>query len=186
MGTGFQVEALPNGKFNLVVKDDAGGLHRVELDALFQAIPGLTETLPSGVTTLTTGRIKTLVSQSLAVAAFTDNANTTGFIDFTNQLPAASMVLGWKAVTSGAFDGDTTAVMEVGKSGALGDYSALLTKSVFTAPATRICAAPQLTSFVETATTPRVTVTGTADFTSIVSAGHGVMVVTLYYLDLTV
>ncbi len=127
-------------------------------------------------------KIARCVSQSLAVAAFTDNGNTTGFIDFNaDVLPAGALVLGWMANVTGAFAGDTTAVISVGTSGALTRFSADTTQSAFTT-GQRGAASVAATSYCATAITPRVTVTGTADFTSIVSNAGGVMQVTLFYI----
>jgi len=122
-----------------------------------------------------------LVSQTLDFGDFTDNGDATGYIDFTTgTIPAASIVVGWKAVVATGFTGDTTAVIEVGKSGDSDAYSADATQSVLAA-ATVGSAAKEAMAFVAAATTPRVTVTGAADFGSISS---GSMTVTLYYKQL--
>jgi len=129
--------------------------------------------------------VKALVSQSLEIANFTDNAGTaTGYIDFTTGvLPAGAIVLGWKAVTSVGFGGDTTAIVMVGISGDTDAYSALTTGSCLVAgtvgsAALAATAATPIAAF----STPRVTITGTADFTSIVTAAAGTMVVTVFYI----
>lgn len=38
-----------------------------------------------------------VISKICAIADFIDNGDTTGYIDFTSQLPAGAVVLGWKA-----------------------------------------------------------------------------------------
>ena len=122
-----------------------------------------------------------LVSQTLDFGDFTDNGDDSGYIDFTTgSIPAASIVVGWKAVVAAGFTGDTTAVIEVGKSGDTDAYSADAAQSVLAA-ATVGSAAKETVAFVAASTTPRVTVTGGADFGSI-SAGS--MTVTLYYRQL--
>ena len=114
-------------------------------------------------------------------ANMTDNAGTaTGYIDFVEQIPANSLVVGWKCVTSLGFTGDTTAVIQVGKSGALTVYSTTTTGSVLAA-GTVGSASVLATSFEAAAVTPRVTITGGADFTSITA---GTATVTLYYIPL--
>lgn len=124
--------------------------------------------------------IKKLVSQSLDHASFTDGGSTSGYIDFTTgQLPACSLILGWKAVISEAFTGDTTGVITVGKSGATSQYTGDTDLSVYTA-ATVGSVGVEATSFEASAVTPRVTVTGSADFTSVTA---GTMVVTIYYIE---
>ncbi|WP_300456636.1 hypothetical protein [Desulfobacula sp.] len=128
--------------------------------------------------------VKSLLSQVLEIADFTDNTNTTGYIDFDAPLPVGAIPLGWKATVSEGFAGDTTAVMQVGISGDLDKYSANTAQSVLAAGVvgSLALAADAVTGF-SAAKTPRVTVTGGADFTSIVTAGGGSMVVELFYID---
>lgn len=121
-----------------------------------------------------------LESQNLAVADFTDGTGTSGYLDIDVDLPANAMVVGWKAVVSGAFAGDTTAVIEVGVSGDTDKYSAVTTASCF-ATGTVGSLGNTDTALATTAQTVRVTVTGTADFTSIVTDAGGAMIISLYY-----
>jgi len=135
----------------------------------------------TGALTLAVPKVS-VISKVCAVADFTDNTNATGYIDFTaSSLPAGAIVLGWKAVVTGAFAGDTTAVMQVGVAGTLGKFSASTSGSVFTT-GTIGTGAPMDTCFNATASTPRVTVTGGSDFTSIVTNAGGAMTVYLYYI----
>lgn len=120
------------------------------------------------------------VSQSLEFGDFTDNADATGFVDFDTDIPASAIVLGWEAVVSTGFTGDTTAVCEVGVSGDTDAFSADTAQSVLAA-ATVGSASLAAESYLAAATTARVTVTGAADFTSI---SAGVMVITIFYVDL--
>ena len=123
--------------------------------------------------------VKKLVSQSLDHAAFTDGTSTSGYLDFTTgQIPANSLVLGWKAVISEAFTGDTTGVLTVGVSGGTSNYTGDTDLSCYTA-ATVGSAPAEATAFEASAVTPRVTVTGTSDFSSVTA---GTMVVTIYYV----
>ena len=117
------------------------------------------------------------VSKTFSVADMTDNTNTTGYIDFTSQLPAGCVVLGWKCVTAAGFSGDTTATIQVGKSGAVGAYSTVTSGSCLTA-VTVGSASVLATSFEAAAVAPRVTITGGADFTSI---SAGTATVTVFY-----
>jgi len=122
-----------------------------------------------------------LVSQVLDIGDFTDNGDATGYIDFTSgTIPAGSIVVGWKAVVATGFTGDTTAAIEVGVSGDTDAYSEDTAQSVLGA-GTVGSAARALEAFVGSVATPRVTVTGGADFGNI-SAGQ--MTVTLYYKQL--
>ncbi len=127
--------------------------------------------------------IKELASQTLAVADMTD-ATTTGTIDFTDALPVGAIVLGWKAVVSGAFAGDTSAVISVGITGDLDKYSANTAQSCFTTGTvgSLALAVDAVTGF-SAEKTPRVTSTSGSDFSDVVTDAGGSMVVTIYYID---
>jgi hypothetical protein len=172
----IHVEKLPNGTFNLTITDDAGATHKVKLDSLYEDAGTQTTTLPAG-----TGRVKTLVSQTLGFASFTDGTSTSGYIDFSTQLPANCLVLGWESVVATGFTGDTTATVKVGISGGVANYSAITSASCLAAGTVQ-AASVAATSHVAAATTPRVTVTGGSDFGAIVA---GSMTVTVFYLDLS-
>lgn len=124
--------------------------------------------------------IKTLVSQSLDHAAFTDANNATGYIAFTTGvIPAGSIVLGWKAVISEAFTCTSTCTMTVGPTGdkdawTAGDPSVAAIGTVG-APADA-----DVDCFCATATVPYVEVTEDNDFGDVTA---GTMVVTIYYLQ---
>jgi hypothetical protein len=119
-------------------------------------------------------------TKSILGSAMTDGAGTSGYIDFTaSSIPAGSIVLGWKAVTSVGFTGDTTATIQVGVSGTVDKYSIATTGSVFGTGC--VGSTPKAANqFEAAAATPRVTITSTADFTSV--AGTGACVVTVYYV----
>ena len=121
------------------------------------------------------------VSQVLDFGDFTDGGGVSGYIDFTtDDIPAGSQVTGFKAVVGTGFTGDTTAEIAVGTATAPEAFSADTEQSALAA-GTVGSAADELYSFVGAAATPRVTVTGAADFTSIAA---GSMTVTVYYREL--
>jgi len=123
-----------------------------------------------------------VISKVCAIADFTDDGGTSGHIDFSNNsLPAGSLVLGWKAVVTGEFKGDASAVIQIGVVGTLGKFSASVAQSVFTT-GTVGSGAPMDTSFNATAATPRITVTSGSDFAAVVTDGTGAMTVYLYYI----
>jgi hypothetical protein len=126
---------------------------------------------------ITGGSYISRITQTVAFGDFTDNTDPTGYIDLTTKLPAGSLVVGWRAVVTTGFTGDTTAVVQVGKAGSLAAYSTVTSGSVLAA-ATVGSASVLATSFEGAETTVRVTVTGGADFTSI-SAGE--MTITVFY-----
>lgn len=129
------------------------------------------------------------ITQVCPVASFTDGGSTSGYMDFTSTIPADSIVLGWKAVTTTAaqWDNDTTAVMTVGISGATDKFSGGGAASVAAAGTTgdvgKLATNAPLV-FVDTVTTPRVTITGGSDFTAFVTAADCSSTVTIYYIPL--
>jgi hypothetical protein len=129
-----------------------------------------------------------VVTKTVAVASMTDNTNTTGYIDFASSaLPIGAIPVMSKFACSAGFAGDTTATWQLGIAGDLDRYSALTSNSCFTAITTS--ALPKNATAVQgtdAARTPRLTITGTADFTSIVSNGAGAGVASLYYIDSSV
>ena len=127
--------------------------------------------------TLSAGGYVSNVSKAFAYDAMTDNTNATGYIDFTTTIPAGALVLGWKAVTTTGFTGDTTATIQVGIAGGVGNFSTVTSGSVVAA-GTVGSASVLATSFCAAATTARVTITGGADFTSI---SAGACTVTIFY-----
>lgn len=120
-----------------------------------------------------------VVSKQMDYDDFTDNTNTTGYCDFTDTLPAGAIPVGWKAVVATGFTGDTTAVIQVGVDGDLDRFSEATDQSVLAAATVGGIPPSDTGDGMNAAQTPRVTVTGAADFTSI-SAGS--MTVYLYYV----
>lgn len=124
-----------------------------------------------------------VVSEAIAVGDFTDDAGTSGHKDLVATLPAGAVLLGWKYVGSGAFDGDTSAVMQVGVSGDTDRFSADATGSVFTvATIGSAVLAADACKGIAAAVTVRVTVTTGADFTTCKTAAHGAGTLYLYYI----
>lgn len=105
-------------------------------------------------------------------SAMTDGGGTSGNIDLTSQVPANSLVLGWTAIVTTAFNGDTSAVLQVGTAGTADGFSAVTTNSVFAA-GTVGCGvkASNAVPFCAAATTVRATITSAADFTNVAAGG---------------
>lgn len=121
------------------------------------------------------------LAETMLYSGFTDNTNTTGYKDFATAIPAGALVQGWQSKVVTGFTGDTTAVMQVGVSGNVDRFSQVTTGSVLAAGtigsgAAMVSGDP---NYCETDTTARITVTGGADFTSIVA---GEMDVAIHYL----
>jgi hypothetical protein len=135
----------------------------------------------TGVVSLALPKIS-VISKSCAIGDFTDNLDATGYIDMgAGVLPAGAIPLGWKAVVTTGFIGDTSAVISVGVAGDLARFTADATQSVFGA-ATVGSGVPQDKSCdgIAAAQNPRITITSAADFTN-VSAGE--MTVYLYFIQ---
>lgn len=125
-----------------------------------------------------------VISEALAVADFTDNTDATGYKDLIAKLPKGAVALGWKFVGTGAFDGNTSAVMQVGVAGDLDRFSADIAGSVFTVATigSAVLAADACKGIAAEATV-RVTVTTGTDFTACKTAAHGAGTLYLYYVD---
>lgn len=122
------------------------------------------------------------VTQALTVSEFTDNTNATGYVDLSTQIPAQSIVIGWKINVTSGFAGDTTAIASVGVAGNLDAFSADTAQSVL-AIAKVGSNALAAESYTTAATTVRLTVTGGADFTTIKTANTAACTITVYYVQ---
>ena len=127
---------------------------------------------------------KTVHSQELLIADFTDNTDATGYIDIEFPLPAHTIPVAWTATVIIGFTGDTTAKMQVGVSGDLNRYSAVTTGSCLAADVIG-AAVPSENAMLGfgTAQTLRVTVTGGSDFGAITA---GKMVVSMHFDEVDV
>lgn len=131
-----------------------------------------------GIVEFNTETSEFVIAETFAIGEFTDGAGTSGHVDFATALPAGVSVKRWQSVVGTGFTGDTTAVMQVGVSGNVDRFSQVTSGSVLAA-GTIGSDAPAVSgdpSYIETATTVRVTVTGGADFGSI-SAGSMTVIV---------
>jgi hypothetical protein len=127
------------------------------------------------------------VSQLITPAAMTDNTNTTGYIDLTNKIPANTIILGWKATVAKAaeaWDDDTTAVIQVGKSGTLDDLSTATNGSIAAAGTVGASVKTSYVKYNASEYTVRVTITGGSDFTAFVTAAAPRVTVDVYYIEL--
>lgn len=116
-----------------------------------------------------------ILSETVAFGDFTDNGNTTGYIDFSSSIPEGSIVHAVQIKVTTGFTGDTTAVADVGIAGTLEKFASDL--NVLAADVVGEKSAVE-TGYCAAAATPRVTVTGGADFGSI---SAGTMTVRLIY-----
>lgn len=126
--------------------------------------------------------IKTLVSQTLDYEDFTDGTAAAGYIAFTTgQIPAGSIILGWRADISTAFACSSTCTATVGITG---DKDCWTVGDPSVATAGTIWASADFSDtdiLVSSATTPYVEVSEDSDWGDV---DAGSMVVTIYYLQL--
>lgn len=121
--------------------------------------------------------------QTVTVAEFTDGGSTTGTLDLGITIPAGAVFAQSLVTGLTGFAGDTSATLQIGDGTDVDRYSTG-TPSVFaTASAGADAGVPSGTKFHSAVKTPKLTVTGNADFTSIVSEGNGAMTVTLFWYE---
>jgi hypothetical protein len=99
------------------------------------------------------------------------------------SIPAGAIVLGSKVGPVVGFAGDTTAVLIIGDGSDTDRYNTG-TVNVFATQAVGVdCGVPSGTKLLTSANRPTLTITSTADFTSVVTNGAGVVTVTIYFLQ---
>ena len=144
-----------------------------------QRIGRVIEYLSSGVALVefdTESQIQVL-SESIAFGGFPDNTDATGYIDFATAIPEGSVVEAVQINVTTGFTGDTSASAGVGIAGTLTKFASAL--NVLSADVVGEKSAIE-TAYVAAAATPRVTITGAADFTAI---SAGAAVVSIIYTD---
>lgn len=121
--------------------------------------------------------------QTVTVAEFTDGGSTVGTLDLGITIPAGAVFAQSLITGLTGFAGDTSATLQIGDGTDVDRYSTG-TPSVFTTASAGIDAGvPSGTKFHSAVKTPKLTITGNADFTSIVSEGNGAMTVTLFWYE---
>lgn len=124
-----------------------------------------------------------VLSESVVVTDFTDGGSTSGTLQLTGSVPAGAVILGSKVLVSAGFAGDTTAVLTIGDGSDVDRYNTG-TPSVFATAATGIeTGVPSGSKLVTTANRPTLTITSSADFTSVKTNAAGAMTVSIYYLQ---
>lgn len=123
------------------------------------------------------------LSETVTVAQFTDGGATAGTYQMAGSLPAGAIVLISKLGPVVGFAGDTTAALTIGDGSDVDRYNTG-TPSVFTTAAVGVeCGIPSGTKLLTAANRPTLTITSTADFTSVVTNAAGVLTVSIYYIQ---
>lgn len=134
---------------------------------------------------LTDGEKARLVTykQTVAVAQFTDGGSTSGTLALDCSIPAGAVFVQSMIKGVVGFAGDTTATIIIGDGTDTDRYNTG-TPSVFATASDGVdLGVPSGTKFHSTAKTPTVTITGTADFTSIVTNAQGQAEITLMWYE---
>lgn len=147
-----------------------------------QAPTDQTFTGPDGGTGRGIGLIGVL-SETVTVAQFTDGGATAGTYQMAGSLPAGSIVLRTKVGPVVGFAGDTTAVLIVGDGSTTNRYNTG-TPSVFATAAVGVdVGIVSGLALNLTAIRPTLTITSTADFTSVVTNAAGILTISIYYIQ---
>lgn len=128
------------------------------------------------------------LSQKVVIGDFTDGAGTSGYVDLAKQLPQGAIVLGFMYKVVVGFGGDTSAALQVGDTSDLDRYTGSTDPSVLTTGDIigSVSTANDTTGVKSqnpTAHTVRLTITGAADFTSIVTAGAGELDIYIWFIE---
>lgn len=123
-----------------------------------------------------------VLSETVAVSQFTDGGATVGTYQMQGVLPAGSIVLYSKIGPVTGFAGDTSAALTIGDGSDVDRYMTG-TPSVFTTAAVGVeCGVPSGTKLLTADNRPTLTITSSADFTAVVTDGHGVVTVAIHYI----
>jgi hypothetical protein len=132
-------------------------------------------------TAATTPRVDVL-TQTIGVADLTDNEDATGTIQMTNSVPVGALVLGTQVLVTAGFAGDTSCTITIGDDVDADRYHTG-TPSVFATAASGIAMGPPSgTTLHLAAVRPTIVLTSATDFSAVVAAEAGAMVVSIYYI----
>lgn len=147
-----------------------------------RAIEDLSLDVPDTGTGRTVGLIGVL-SETVAVTAFTDGGAAVGTYQMQGSVPAGAVLLGTKVLVPAGFAGNTSAAMTIGDGTDVDRYNTS-TVDVFTTAAAGVqSGVPSGNKLITTANRPTLTITTASDFTSAVSNGSGIVTVVIYYLQ---
>lgn len=123
------------------------------------------------------------LTETVTVSQFTDGGATVGTYVMQGALPAGALVLLTKVGPVVGFAGDTTAALTIGDGSDVDRYNTA-TVNVFATQAVGVDAGvPSGLKLLTAINRPTLTITSTADFTSVVSNGSGVLTVTIFYIQ---
>jgi hypothetical protein len=137
---------------------------------------------PAGGTGRSVGAIGVL-SETVAVASFTDGGSTSGTYQMAGSVPAGAVLLISKITPVAGFAGDVSAAIIVGD-GSDTDRYMTGTPSVFTTIAAGVeCGIVSGIKLVSTLNRPTITITTATDFTLAVTNASGIVKVEIFYIE---
>jgi hypothetical protein len=123
------------------------------------------------------------ITETIPVASFTDGGATVGTYVMTQAIPSGALILAARIGPVVGFAGDTTAALTIGDGSDVDRYNTG-TPTIFTTAAVGVDAGvPSGLKLLTASNRPTLTVTSSADFTSVVSNGAGVVTITIYYIQ---
>jgi hypothetical protein len=135
---------------------------------------------------VSTGRSAAVIgvlTETVTVAQFTDGGSTSGTYQMAGSIPAGAVALLSKVGPIVGFAGDTTAVLIIGDGSDTDRYNTS-TVNVFATAAVGVDAGIRSGLALHTAAVrPTLTITSSADFTSVVSNAAGVLTVQIFYIE---
>lgn len=159
-------------------------------DLVFYSVPGNIEifrvdgtnlALKHGVGATVTSRGVRCLTETILKSAFTDGGGTSGTYQMTGTIPVGAVLLGSKVIVNTGFSGDTTAALIIGDGSDTDRYNTS-TINIFTTAANGVeSGVPSGNKLITTANQPTLTVTSSADFTNVASAGS--ITVSIFYLE---
>ena len=182
VGTGSAVQSMVDKAFDLKDENELDVTVQLTKAVRIRRIYSTTKAIGSFNLDSEKARLVTY-QQQIAVADFTDGGSTSGTLALSCSIPAGAVYVQSLLTTLVGFAGDTTATIIIGDGSDTDRYSTG-TPSVFTtAAAGADLGVPSGTKFHSAAKTPTVTITGTADFTSIVTNAAGAALITLSWYE---
>lgn len=135
---------------------------------------------------LSTGRSTAVIgvlTETVTVSQFTDGGGTSGTYQMAGSIPAGAVALLTKVGPVTGFAGDTTAVLIIGDGSDTDRYNTS-TINVFATQAVGVDAGIRSGLALHTAAVrPTLTITSSADFTSVVTNAAGVLTVQIFYIE---
>jgi hypothetical protein len=124
------------------------------------------------------------LTETVTVAQFTDGGATAGTYIMAGSIPAGATVLGTKVVVPAGFAGDTTATLQIGDGSTVARFNTSTVNVFATAAAGIDSGVPSGLRLQTALARVTLTITSSADFTSVVTNASGILTVSVFYVQL--